>query len=77
MWRAFFVAMGIGFCILGAECLVIEKATLATSDEVVVDVVSQFEDRVIKPPEWAPWSCISVGAVTLLYSFTIPRRVAS
>ena len=32
--------------------------------------------REITPPEWAPWSLLSVGSVVLLYSFTIPQRVA-
>jgi hypothetical protein len=31
----------------------------------------------IAPPDWAPWSLLSAGAVVMLYSFTIPRRVAS
>ena len=29
----------------------------------------------IVPPDWAPWSLIGAGAVVVLYSFTIPRRV--
>lgn len=79
MWRAFFVALGIAFCIVGGECLLIEKAVLAKGAEEVVDpnLTGQNTNGVVKPPEWAPWSLLSVGAVTLLYSFTIPRRVAS
>ena len=29
MWRAFFLALGIYLCILGAECLVIDKFVMA------------------------------------------------
>jgi hypothetical protein len=29
MWRAFFLAFGINLCLLGAQCLVVEKAVLA------------------------------------------------
>ena len=29
MWRAFFMAMGISLCILGGECLLVEKAVLS------------------------------------------------
>jgi hypothetical protein len=29
MWRAFFLAIAITFCLLGAECLIVERATLA------------------------------------------------
>jgi len=29
MWRAFFLAVGIYLCILGAECLVVDKFVMA------------------------------------------------
>ena len=66
MWRAFFLAVGVSCFILGAECLAIEKATLS---------VGGGTSSEITPPEWAPWSLMSGGAVVLLYSFTIPKRV--
>jgi hypothetical protein len=31
-------------------------------------------NKEVTPPEWAPWSLMSLGAVTLLYSFTLPGR---
>ncbi len=81
MWRAFFVAVGIALCIVGGECLVIDKAVIAKSPEGTpapfTDPKSGLPTHDVKPPEWAPWSMISAGAVVLLYSFTIPRRPAS
>jgi hypothetical protein len=83
MWRALALAIGISFCILGAECLVVEKAVLASSRPVTAEtgVLGQTapveRPREIEPPEWAPWSLISLGAVVILYSFSIPKRVAS
>ncbi len=71
MWRAFFLAAGIYCCILGAECLAIDRAILVTKAE---DHNVEAEHREILPPAWAPWSLISAGAVVVLYSFTIPRR---
>ncbi len=83
MWRAFFLALGICLCIWGVECLVVEKAVLAGEVRAAeTDVESMFSAtpapaaREITPPEWAPWSLMSSGAVVILYSFTIPRRVA-
>jgi hypothetical protein len=81
MWRAFFLAIGITLCILGGECLIIDKAVLArpaatevaNSDLAAPPATSGGE---LEPPEWAPWSLLSAGAVVILYSFTIPRRVA-
>ena len=30
--------------------------------------------RVIDPPDWAAFSLLSIGSVTMLYSFAVPRR---
>jgi hypothetical protein len=84
MWRAFFLAIGITLCILGAECLVVEKAVLASPNSPPPTASSPFQPapttsqrpREIVPPEWAAWSLLSAGAVVILYSFTIPKRVA-
>lgn len=67
MWRAFFLAVGIYACILGAECLLIDKAVLAPREG------TGREELV--PPDWVSWSLLSAGAVTILYSFTLPQRV--
>ena len=80
MWRAMFLAVGIYTCILGAECLAIDKAILKSRHEAAPgftrDAFSgEGRRREIIPPDWAPWSLLSVGAVTMLYSFTIPKRV--
>ncbi|MBM4002413.1 MAG: hypothetical protein FJ295_03880 [Planctomycetes bacterium] len=79
MWRSFFLAVGITCIILGAECLAIEKAILAphskrTNQETLAPAAGPRE---FAPPEWAPWGLLSGGAVIVLYSFTIPLRVAS
>ncbi len=81
MWRSFFLAIGIFLCILGVQCLAIEKAVLH-STQTPTSTMSQFSagiqgapQREITPPEWAPWTLMSAGAVVLIYSFTIPRRV--
>lgn len=79
MWRAFFLAIGIYLCLLGAQCLIIDKAVLNMKREPVTMMarsVGVGQQREVVPPPWAPWSLISAGAVTILYSFTIPRRVS-
>jgi hypothetical protein len=86
MWRAFFLAVGIYMCILGGECLLVERfvmagerppaesasapATLFGSSPAPVASSS----RDIEPPEWAPWSFLSAGAVIILYALTINRQ---
>ena len=83
MLRAFFLAMGISLCILGGECLILDKAVLAARNgPAVTDQSAQGPAggflliREVVPPEWAAWSLLSVGVVVMIYSFTVPRRVA-
>lgn len=73
MWRAFFLAIGICLGLLGAECLVVEKVVLTTKGGASPPGAAKAV-REIRPPEWAPWTLLSSGAVIILYSFTIPRR---
>ncbi|MEX0819850.1 MAG: hypothetical protein WD070_09650 [Pirellulaceae bacterium] len=83
MWRTFFATIGVALLILGAECLVVEKAVLASSPQKPAAVpMSPFDEpqaprppanRELRPPEWAPWSLLSAGAVILLYTFTVKR----
>ena len=72
MWRAFFLAVGAYCCLLGVEALAVEQAVIKPKIENGQAVAP---GRTITPPEWAPWSLMAGGAVVVLYSFTIPRRV--
>jgi hypothetical protein len=69
MWRAVFLALGAYCCLLGIEAMLMDKAVLANRSG------SAGGAREIVPSEWAPWSLLSAGAVTILYTFTLPKRV--
>lgn len=78
MWRAFFLALGIFTAVLGAECLVVDRFLMA--DERPQQPNSGFvfqtpvrPSRELVPPEWAPWSLLSVGAVVIIYSLTLNK----
>jgi hypothetical protein len=78
MWRALFVALGFYCCLLGVECLAVEKAVLADRQEPTQGfgrLDMRMRNRELIPPDWAPWSLMSTGAVTMLYTITIPKRV--
>jgi len=75
MWRSFFLALGFSLCIVGLECLVVDDFILAQRFADASGADGARATRDIQPPEWAPWSLLSAGAVTMLYSFTIPQRV--
>ena len=88
--RALALAVGVTIAIIGLEFLLIERATItnraarksppaATSPYGVAPgptapMMPMTRDFV--PPEWAPWSLMATGAVIIIYSFTIPKRVA-
>ena len=82
MLRAFFCAVGISLVIMGGECLVVEKAVLTETKQQVAHnsflqvaaEVPAHGGRVVEPPEWAPWTLLSVGTVILLYAFTVSRE---
>ena len=88
MWRSFFLGVGIALIIIGAECMVVEKVVVAervkrnpdptTTNFFASNQSSQVNvgsSKSLNVPEWLPWGLISIGAVTVLYSFTIPKRV--
>jgi hypothetical protein len=82
MWRAFFLAVGFFVMILGVECMGVERVSLKAREDPPPPS-SPFDTEVkvgphkqLVPPPWAPWSLLASGAVTCLYSFTIPRRVS-
>jgi hypothetical protein len=75
MWRALFQALGLYACLLGAECMAIDKAVLAPPHHLSVIESLNPPRREFVPTDWEPWSLLSAGAVTILYSFTIPKRL--
>lgn len=64
MWRSFFVALGAFALLLGLQCLFIDQAKWSSGGEVV-------------PPDWMPWSLMSAGAVVMLYSYTLPKKLGA
>jgi hypothetical protein len=85
MWRALFLALGIYLCILGGECLVVDRFILATEEPPppAAGPATLFGSppaapvavrRELVPAEWAPWSLLSAGTVVILYAITINRQ---
>jgi hypothetical protein len=80
MWRSFFIAVGIAAVVLGGELLAIDRATLtlptdqASEQQFVNNIQQAFRTKEFVPPEWAPWTLLSVGAVVVLYSCTVSKE---
>ena len=87
MWRALFLAVGVSMCILGGECLVVEKFVMGSESPVATEqtpatifgappaaLSPTTASRDLEPAEWAPWSLLSAGAVIILYAVTLNRQ---
>lgn len=84
MLRSFFFAMGLFTLSWGTTFLFVDKMVLnieAQADTARQDTfrgvfTSTNEDkkRVFDPPDWAAFSLISLGAVTMLYSAALPQK---
>ena len=85
MWRALFLAVGISMCILGGECLVVEKFVMGAQSGSPTEQAPATifgappaalggQSRDIEPAEWTPWSLLSAGAVIILYAVTLNRQ---
>lgn len=80
MRRSIFIALGIMAIILGFEFLVIDSATLYKAGETqpasFINPTGSPSGNmsVWRPKEWMPWAFLSMGAITVLYAFTLPRR---
>ena len=76
MWRAFFMGVGVFVCILGAQCMVTDRFIMA-AEVKQASAAAMFNNlpkkREVVPPEYAPWTLLSVGAVSILYSLTLPK----
>jgi hypothetical protein len=75
MWRSFFLALGLSGCLLGVQCMMIDKAVLAQRSAPTDPASPAPSVREISPPEWAPWSLVSAGAVVMLYTITVPKKL--
>jgi hypothetical protein len=84
MWRAFFLATGVFGCILGAQCLVVDSFVMASDKPPTAQTPASLfgaqpmvaATKDYKPPEWAPWTLLSTGAVVILYSLTLNKSAS-
>ncbi|MDA0657630.1 MAG: hypothetical protein O2931_10385 [Planctomycetota bacterium] len=89
MWRSLFSAVGIMLLIVGVQFFLVDEAILADSvlerrdsigqnwlgnDADVASDLLPTTRRNFSPPEWAPYSLLSSGAVVLLYTLGMRSR---
>lgn len=69
MWKSVFLASGIFATLLGIEMLLIDSAVLLPID-------GRGAPRQVTAPDWAPWTLLSAGAVTILHLCTSAKATA-
>ncbi|HEY1068205.1 MAG TPA: hypothetical protein VGE52_18925 [Pirellulales bacterium] len=79
MVRSFFLALGIFVIVLGLESLAVDTVEWRGKPPVPKTGYSAptVSDKVFHVPDWAPWSCLSGGAVTVLYAIALPKRLGA
>lgn len=70
MVRSVLLAAGIFACVLGVEMLLVDSA-------VVVPMDGSGPAKTMTAPEWAPWTLLSLGAVTVLHLGNLHFRGSS
>jgi hypothetical protein len=85
MLRSIFFAGGLFVALWGGSFLMVDKMVLTVAAEP--EPVQQDEEfrglfitrdnhdrEVFDPPEWAAFSLMSIGTVTMLYAIALPKR---
>jgi len=84
MLRGTFFSIGMFITLWGVSLLFVDKLVLNMPDDVAARTPGfrglyqgnqqQSKQRIIDPPEWAAFSLLSVGAVTMLYALALPKK---
>ena len=85
MLRSTFFATGLFIALWGVAFLFIDKVHLTAKENQQpergfrgffsrVTSVNAKKQRFVDPPEWAAFSLMSVGAVTMLYAVALPKK---
>ena len=85
MWRAFFLAIGITLCIVGAEFLGLEQVVLKIHEStptveddpflLTSEAPNPGPRKTISVRKYTPWSLLALGVVVILYAYDLPRRM--
>ena len=82
MVKSCFFSIGLFVTLCGASLLFVDKLILNVNEDPqqesaissMFSSVTPERQNVIDPPEWAAFSFMSVGAVTMLYAVALPKK---
>lgn len=82
MLRSTFFSVGLFVALCGGSLLFIDKIVLDPTQAPVrpsgfrglFASMATPDQKTIDPPDWAAFSLISIGAITMLYAVALPRK---
>ena len=87
MMRSTFFSAGLFILLWGVAFLFVDKVELSVKDDKPqqqqtgfrgffsrVTTTNEKKQKVIDPPEWAAFSLLSIGTVTMLYAVALPKK---
>ena len=82
MLRSVFFSTGLFVALWGVTFLMVDKLVLNVKDDAsqksnfrgLFTSSSPERNRVFDPPDWAAFSLMSVGTVTMLYAVALPKK---
>ena len=81
MLRASWFATGLFVCMWGLAFLAIDKVVLHQPTEkdpgirgmLAKQIVDKETRPIVDPPEWAAFTLLSIGSVSMLYAVALPK----
>jgi len=81
MYRAGFLAFGLYLALLGGGLFFVDELTLnpkiSARAASVLNLIAQSDStgrHHVHPPEWAPFSLMGLGVITMLYAVALPKN---
>jgi hypothetical protein len=80
--RASFFAVGLFVAMWGVSLFFVDKIVFKTQEEARRDQnfrgflssMTPQRQKTVDPPDWASFSLLSIGSVTMLYSLALPKK---
>ncbi len=82
MVKSCFFSTGLFVTLWGVSLLFVDQIVLNATEEgepenaisAMISTVTPENQKYVDPPDWASFSLMSVGAVTMLYAVALPKK---
>lgn len=82
MLKSCFFSTGLFVTLWGVSLLFVDQIVLNATEEgdpentisAMISTVTPENQKYVDPPDWAAFSLMSVGAVTMLYAVALPKK---